>query len=90
MKQHQTRPLSISKVVVLASSPSISEVVVLTRRDLSAEQKASPKVKAIMLPDFERYDDVLGQLAESELPERSRCRGARTGATREHRPGGDL
>lgn len=46
--------------------PAISDVVVLTRRDLSAEQKASPKVKAIVLPDFEKYDDVLEQLAGAE------------------------
>ena len=46
--------------------PAISEVVVLTRRDLSVEQKASPKVKTIVLPDFEKYDDVLEQLAGAE------------------------
>jgi uncharacterized protein YbjT (DUF2867 family) len=47
--------------------PDISEIVVLTRRDLSAEQKASEKVKTVVLPDFGTYpDDVLEQFAGAE------------------------
>jgi uncharacterized protein YbjT (DUF2867 family) len=47
--------------------PAISEVVVLTRRELTADQGASPKVKAIVLSDFESYPDtLLAQLAGAE------------------------
>jgi hypothetical protein len=47
--------------------PGISEVLVLTRRDLAAEQKASEKVKVILHADFAAYPDaVLEQLAGAE------------------------
>jgi uncharacterized protein YbjT (DUF2867 family) len=49
--------------------PAISEVVVVTRRDLTAEQKASSgaKVTTVVLPDFSTYPaDVLDQLAGAE------------------------
>jgi hypothetical protein len=47
--------------------PGISEVLVLTRRDLAAEQKANEKVKVILHADFAAYPDaVLEQLAGAE------------------------
>jgi uncharacterized protein YbjT (DUF2867 family) len=47
--------------------PAVSEIVVLTRRDLSPEQTASPKVKTVVLSDFETYpDELLSQVAGAE------------------------